>query len=205
MEDFSPGRNRFDRAPYQPLVPETDRHGVYTRLGGSLTSTVDLFAEFGYRHISTMQQLAPAPIEGDVENIAVPATNPVDPFRSDVLFRYRVTEAGPRMDEVTTDAYRAVTGVKVQLPNNWALESAFLYSETDTEDRTENNLSVPAVIAALADPDPATSFNVFRAGNGSTMILWPIRNIEQWKNLCRDLHQQPVNDCVRDRNFVNIA
>jgi len=33
----------------------------------------------------------------------------------------------------------------------------------------------------------------------------PIRNFEEWKNLTRDLHEQPRHDCVRDRNFVNIA
>jgi outer membrane receptor protein involved in Fe transport len=163
--DFTPGRNRFDRAPFQPLVPETERHGVYTRLKGSLSSTVDLFAEFGYRNISTTQQLAPAPIEGDVENIVAPAANPFNPFGDDVTFRYRVTEAGPRIDDITTDAYRAVAGLNAKLPGDWSLESAFLYSETDSEDRTNNNLSRPAVIAALADPDPATSFNVFGAGN----------------------------------------
>ncbi len=29
VSDFTEGRNRFDRAPFQPLVPETERAGVY--------------------------------------------------------------------------------------------------------------------------------------------------------------------------------
>src|SRR6266478_10130907 len=33
----------------------------------------------------------------------------------------------------------------------------------------------------------------------------PIRNFEERKNLTRDLHEQPRNDCVGDRNFVNVA
>ncbi len=165
VADFLPGRNRFDRAPFQPLVPETERYGVYTRLKGSLTSTVDLFAEFGYRRVNTTQQLAPAPIEGDAEAISAPATNPFNPFGDDVVFRYRVTEAGPRIDKITTDAYRVVAGANVKLPGDWQLEGAFLYSESDTEDKTSNNLSRAAVIAALNDPDPATAFNVFGAGN----------------------------------------
>lgn len=165
VADFTPGRNRFDRAPFQPLVPETERGGVYTRLKGRLTSNVDLFAEFGYRRINTTQQVAPVPIEGDVENIAVPATNPFNPFGDDVLFRYRVTEAGPRIDDIATNSYRAVLGANVKLPGKWNLESAFLYSETDTEVEGANNLSRAAVIAALADTDPATSLNVFGAGN----------------------------------------
>ena len=81
-----------------------------------LAPAVDLFTEFGYRNILTEQQLAPAPIEGDVENISVPAANPFNPFGDDVVFRYRVTEAGPRIDEIDTDVYRAVAGLNVNLP-----------------------------------------------------------------------------------------
>ena len=165
VSELTPGRNRFDRAPFQPLVPETERYGVSLRGKVRLAPAVDLFTEFSYRNIFTQQQLAPAPIEGDVENIAVPAANPFNPFGEDVFFRYRVTEAGPRVDEIDTDVYRAVVGTNVQLPGRWNLETALLYSATETENKTFNNLSRPAVIAALADPDPATSFNVFGAGD----------------------------------------
>ena len=165
ISEFTPGRNRFDRAPFQPLVPETERYGLSLRGKVRLAPAVDLFTEFSYRNIFTTQQLAPAPIEGDVEDIAVPATNPFNPFGDEVFFRYRVTEAGPRVDEIDTDVYRALAGLNIKLAPRWNLETALLYSETETEDKTFNNLSRPAVIAALADPDPATAFNVFGAGN----------------------------------------
>ena len=165
VSEFRPGRNRFDRAPFQPLVPETERFGFSTRAKVRLAPAVDLFTEFGYRNTFTTQQLSPAPIEGDVENISVPATNPFNPFGADVLFRYRVTEAGPRVDEIESDFYRAVAGVNLHLPGRWELETALLFSQTDTEIQGFNNLSRPAVLAALADPNPATSFNVFGADN----------------------------------------
>jgi iron complex outermembrane receptor protein len=165
VSEFRPGRNRFDRAPFQPLVPETERFGFTVRAKIRLAPAVDLFTEFGCRDSFTRQQLAPAPIEGDVENIAVPAANPFNPFGDDVIFRYRVTELGPRAGETDSEFYRAVAGVKVHLPGNWELESAVLYSEVDTRDRTFNNLSRPALLAALADTNPATSFNVFGAGD----------------------------------------
>jgi outer membrane receptor protein involved in Fe transport len=165
VSQFLPGRNRFDRAPFQPLVPETERFGFTTRAKVRLAPAIDLFTEFAYRNIFTTQQLAPAPIEGDVENIAVPAGNPFNPFGEDVIFRYRVTEAGPRIDEIDSDFYRAVAGINVHLQGRWELESALLFSETDTENNGFNNLSRSAVIAALADTNPATSFNVFGAGD----------------------------------------
>ena len=165
VSEFLPGRNRFDRAPFQPLVPETERTGVYARAKVRLAPAVDLFTEFSYRYISTEQQLAPAPIEGDVEGISVPGTNPFNPFGTDVVFRYRVTELGARIDEVESDVYRALAGLTISLPHRWEFETALLYSLTDTQDRTFNNISRPALLAALADTNPATSFNVFGAGN----------------------------------------
>jgi hypothetical protein len=33
----------------------------------------------------------------------------------------------------------------------------------------------------------------------------PIRNLEERKNLTRDLHQQPRHHAISDRNFVNVA
>src|SRR5688572_25605681 len=158
VSEFLPGRNRFDRAPFQPLVPETERFGFTTRAKVRLAPAVDLFTEFGYRNSFTTQQLAPAPIEGDVENISVPAANPFNPFGTDVVFRYRVTEAGPRLDEIDSDFYRAVAGVKLHLPGRWELESALLFSQTDTELNGFNNLSRSAVLAALSDTNPATAF-----------------------------------------------
>ncbi len=165
IAQLTPGRNRFDRAPFQPLVPETERYGVSFRGKVRLAPAVDLFTEFSYRNIFTQQQLAPAPIEGDVEGISVPGSNPFNPFGTDVVFRYRVTEAGPRIDEIDTDVYRVVAGLNIRLPGRWEMEAALLYSETSSEDKTFNNLARSAVIAGLADTNPATSFNVFGAGN----------------------------------------
>ncbi|CAN5805699.1 TonB-dependent receptor [soil metagenome] len=165
VSEFRSGRNRFDRAPFQPLIPGTERYGVFARAKVQLAPRADLFAEFSYRNTWTLQQLSPAPIEGDVENIAVPATNPFNPFGAPVRFRYRVTEAGPRSDEIESDAYRAVAGVNLKLTERWSFESALLYSETQAEVQSFNNLSRPALLAALADTNPATSFNVFGAGN----------------------------------------
>ena len=130
-----------------------------------LAPAVDLFTEFGYRNIFTRQQLSPAPIEGDVENISVPAANPFNPFGADVVFRYRVTEAGPRIDEIDSDFYRAVAGVQAATPRPVGARKRIPFSETDTEDNGVQQSLTSAVIAALADTNPATSFNVFGAGD----------------------------------------
>lgn len=165
VAEFRRGFNRFDRAPFQPLVPETERYGFYGRASLRLAPSLDAFAEAGYRASFTRQSLAPTPIEGDVENIAVPAANPFNPFGQDVFFRYRVTEAGAREDQISADTYRFVGGLKARLPGRWETETALLFSESRVEDETFNNLSRQAVVDALAQTDPLTAFNVFGAGN----------------------------------------
>ena len=101
-----------------------------------LAPAVDLFTEFSYRNIFTKQQLAPAPIEGDVEDIAVPAANPFNPFGDDVFFRYRVTEAGPRVDEIDTDVYRALAGLNIRLSPRWNSRPRCSTARRETEDKT---------------------------------------------------------------------
>ena len=147
-------------------MPETERYGVSFRGKVRLAPAVDLFAEFSYRNIFTVQQLAPAPIEGDVEGIAVPAANPFNPFGTDVVFRYRVTEAGARRRRNRDGCLsRARWLENLHLPGRWELEAAVLYSETSSEDTTFNNLSRPACSPRWLIPIPATAFNVFGAGD----------------------------------------
>src|SRR6266498_4015055 len=33
----------------------------------------------------------------------------------------------------------------------------------------------------------------------------PVRNFKEWKNLTRNLHEQPCDDCIGDRDLVNVA
>jgi hypothetical protein len=37
------------------------------------------------------------------------------------------------------------------------------------------------------------------------MLHQPIRNLQEWKNLGRDLNYKPTDNRVRDRNLVNVA
>ena len=169
--EFRPGRTRFDRAPFQPLVPETERFGFTTRGKVRVAPTVDLFAEFGYRNIYTEQMLAPAPIEGDVENIAVPTNNPFNPFGEDVIFRYRVTEAGPRIDEIESDIYRAVGGLQVHFPGHWEFETAFLFTRPTL--KTRPSTTSRARRSSPAWPTPTRQLPSMSSERETTLITRP--------------------------------
>jgi hypothetical protein len=55
----------------------------------------------------------------------------------------------------------------LQLPNNWNIEAAFLYTESNVVDYNYAGfMSVEKVQAALNDTNAATALNVFGAGKG---------------------------------------
>lgn len=166
VAELIPGTARFDRGPYQVLLPEAERSGVVLLGRLSLNDRWDAFVESYVRRTDTQFELSPAPIQSDEQGIEVPAQNPFNPFGADTFFRYRVTEAGAREQEIRTDSARIVAGVRGSIGDRWYGEAAVIAHTVSTRQLEANNLFRPAVIAALAQTDPARAFNVFGAGDG---------------------------------------
>lgn len=166
VADLRPGTARYDRGPYQVLMPAAERTGAVFLGRVSLTDTWDAFAESYVRRTETDFELSPAPIQGDEQGIRVPAQNPFNPFGADTFFRYRVSEAGARTQEIRTDTARLVAGLRGAFGDRWRGEAAFVAHTVSTRQLEANNLFRPAVIEALGRTDPARAFNVFGAGDG---------------------------------------
>ncbi|GAB1489276.1 TonB-dependent receptor [Opitutaceae bacterium] len=165
VADLSPGTARFDRGPYQVLLPEAERSGLMVLGRVSLHERWDAFVESYARRTDTRFELSPAPIQGDEQGIKVPAQNPFNPFGADAFFRYRMSEAGARTQEIRTDSARIVAGVRGALGDRWYGETAFVAHAVSTLQQEANNLYRPAVIGALAQTDPSRALNVFGAGD----------------------------------------
>ena len=163
--------NYFDYNPYISMIPETTRYGFMAIVTRKLADWVDLELEGSFRNAWTHTQQAPTPITGDTPpnlfgqpgggTFIVPASNPYNPFGVDVTFRKRFLEAGPRMNDITTDAIRIMPGLKFHMKHDWEGETTFVYNKVITEDRGRNYLSADAVQAALNSTDPATALNIF--------------------------------------------
>jgi outer membrane receptor protein involved in Fe transport len=150
----------------QPLVPETERYGVSFRGKVPARTAVDLFTEFSYRNIFTEQTARAGADRGDVEGHRRFRGRIRSTHRHGRLFRYRVTEAGPRIDEIDTDVYRALAGLKFRFRAAGKWRPRCCTAKTRARTRAFNNLSRAAVVArGLNDPNPETSFNVFGAGD----------------------------------------
>ena len=170
MSEFDYG-NTFDYNPYISMIPETTRWGFMGIITRKLESWVDLELEASYRNASTHTQFAPTPMTGDQPPnlfgfpggglFIVPASNPYNPFGVDVTFRKRFLEAGPRINDITTDAVRFMPGLKFHMTHDWEAETTFVYNKVVTENRGRNYLNADAVQAALNSTDPATALNIF--------------------------------------------
>ena len=183
MSDDMTG-NYFDFNPYISMIPETTRYGFMGIVTRKLEDWVDLEFEASFRNASTHTQQAPTPMTGDQPPnlfgtaggglFIVPASNPFNPFGVDVTFRKRFLEAGPRINDINTDAVRVMPGLKFHMTHDWEAETTFLYNKVITEDHGRNYLNADAVQAALNSTDPATALNIFGpavpGGNSPALI-----------------------------------
>ncbi|MBV8274236.1 MAG: TonB-dependent receptor, partial [Verrucomicrobia bacterium] len=58
-------------------------------------------------------------------------------------------EFGPQKQVVTIDAVTTITGATIQLPHNWFIDASYLYSETDGDRTTYNQISRTGLQEAL--------------------------------------------------------
>jgi outer membrane receptor protein involved in Fe transport len=110
----------YDFAVWNTLIPETQRIGLVA--SGDYEINPGLIAFFGanYTYSQSDRDLAPPP-PNDVFRIS--PDNPNNPFPGEpILSIYRPTELGARTDEVTTDAWNLVGGLKGAIATwNWEL------------------------------------------------------------------------------------
>ncbi len=166
VAELVPGTARFDRGPYQVLLPAAERRGVVLLGRISVSPRWDGFVEAYGRRTETHFQLSPAPIQGDEQGIRVPAQNPFNPFGAEVDFRYRLTDAGARTQDIRADSARIVAGLRGAFGDRWYGEAALVAHTVAVRQQEANQLFRPAVVAALAQTDPARALNVFGSGEG---------------------------------------
>jgi len=162
----NPGLNRYDFNPWISAMGETKRYGAMAVANYNLTEKLTASMEASARRINYKVSAAPTPVFGDLDGFVVGAANPYNPFGEDVAFRYRITEAGPRLSDGETDAMRFLPSLKLSLGEDWTVESALLWSESRTLEIGHNYISADALRTALTSSDPATALNIFGAGEG---------------------------------------
>ncbi|MCX7621735.1 MAG: TonB-dependent receptor, partial [Acidimicrobiales bacterium] len=140
----------YDFAPNNWLLPKTERIGLLLRGVYQFLPSAQAFAELGFNRNVTNQSAAPTPGAW-----TMPAASPFNPYGANALIRYRLVEAGPRLNEITSDSSRIVMGVKGEA-GGWDIESAVNYSRNEVTNRGSNYID---------------NRNITRAFNGTGILV----------------------------------
>lgn len=146
-------------------ISGAERKGIVFIADYEVADNIDFFMEANYQTNYGYTQFAPAPSFGDM---TIPADNPYNPTNpantayyvpeiftrvgldpadypngSDLTMTARVSDAGNRLFQATSDFFRILAGVTIDLDNiGWTIEPSFMYVESNLEDATRNLLVI---------------------------------------------------------------
>lgn len=172
---------RYNENPQRTLKGGLERTNLFSTVERDLDNGLTVFGELGYYHaLFTGNREQSAPISSAPISIAANAYwNPFGPVGSPNrltgltgvpttglamnITTYRPVDAGPRTYTVTDDSYRLLGGLKGDW-NGWKWESALVYSEARTKDKTHNAISNTLFQAAL-NRTSSDAYNPFNGGS----------------------------------------
>ena len=178
---------RYDENPDRTLRGSVARTNLFSTIEYDLTDDIQFYGELGYYHSlfkGSREQSAPlssAPISlaanaywnpfgptGSANRLANLTNVPTGGLALNMT-TYRPVDTGPRNYTVTDDSLRLLGGLRGNW-SGWDWDSAFLYSEARTRDRTYNAVSNTLFQRAvsLSTPD---AYNPFNGGTQGTFSL----------------------------------
>lgn len=170
-------RNRGDALANTDLLPRQERHAIYASLQQDVTDQLDVFAEllFSRRYFQSRPRL-------DMRSpVTVPVTNPfyVDPLGTGepVSLDYDFSrDLGPLRRRGRSEILSTTVGTRYRT-GDWELQSYGVYGRERDVDRLTNYINRFRFAQVIADPDPATSLNLFGDGTYTNprAALDPIR------------------------------
>ena len=188
---------RYDLNSARSLVSDGRRANAFAFINHRFKNDLEWFSELGYYDARTVSQREQASSLSSAR-ITVPAYSYYNPF-GPVTFPdsspnpnrlpglnapvqglalditgYRPIDAPPRRIVVDDENYRLLTGLRYAL-GDWDFESAVLYSQAKTVDRTYNRISNTLFQQALSlsTPDAYNPFNGGDVGNVTTTDATP--------------------------------
>jgi len=151
----------YNPAPYLTLFPKSKREQIVSSGTFDITPSLQAFADLSYSHNVTNQSLTPSSftptsVAFSAANGArtIPATlpvgNPSNPFATPTNFAYTFFDVGARTAQITSNAYRALGGLKGNF-GNWDWQAAYLHSESRDSQLNFNAINATVLQRVLAD------------------------------------------------------
>jgi|CXWL01.1.fsa_nt_gi outer membrane receptor protein involved in Fe transport len=154
-QNITPLYNFQDNVGFTPVERS---FGFYTRATYEFNENLTGWAEISFRRSQVEISAAPAPYSSSQEignspggTGLFPATNPFNPFGQNIVdLRWRITELGRRVQDITADSPRIVIGLDGNIPNtDWTWSGALLYSKNSIAQLSRNTSSDTLVQNAL--------------------------------------------------------
>ncbi len=153
----------YDPSSLAELLPEIDRTAAFGRATLRAAPDLEFFGEVALSHNRMLSKFSPDPIRqgytpGGLTPIVYPAGGPFYPtafaqangLSGDLDLFYRLQELGPRTDQLTTDAFRAVIGADGRVAG-WDVNTTIEYSDTrQADDFVSGWASLTGLVSGLA-------------------------------------------------------
>ena len=163
-DGYSGAACMYNPAGYTTSIPDTERINFFShgklKLGDSLQAFGEVFAS----HTSTQQSTTPAsistsnnsvvfdPTTGGVKvlDTRLPVGNAANPYSTPARFGYAFFDVGPRLTDVTSDAYRVLGGLRGTL-KTWDWEFALSSAQVKDTQRNDNQVNAVALQDAITN------------------------------------------------------
>jgi iron complex outermembrane recepter protein len=162
-------QNQF--AQYQ-IFPQRTSNSVYGTGSQQVGDDIELFAQGRFTQRSTYVQRSP-----EDEMLAVPSTNPFNPFGTTTLVAYSFGKSlGPGTLGAETRNYMGTVGARFKLGAGWRATLSESYGRERLFNSNFNQVDPGALNAALADTNAATAFNAFGGATNPATLAAIERN-----------------------------
>ncbi|SHH27601.1 TonB-dependent receptor [Ferrimonas marina] len=154
----------YNYVPDSYLSTPQERFGLNGSLSYDVSRDTTFFAEGLYTRRDSTQQMAPAPVTGlflDTDKLAAAGYDgPWDDDVEAVVYRRRMTDAGPRGFEQTVDTYRVVAGFEgwLDIGRGFDWDVSYTYGRNEAESWA-NNLAIKSKVIDSIYADPNAWFS----------------------------------------------
>ena len=156
--------NEYGSVQDYEINPREQRYGGLIKVNYQPTPWLKLYEELTLERNKENSEI-PDYGPSQTDNIVIPASNPYNPWGTPLVpIGDALLEFGPQKQVVTINAVTTITGATIQLPHNWFVDASYVYSETDGDRTTYNQISRTGLQEALNGQLPGfigTYYNPF--------------------------------------------
>ena len=156
--------NEYGSVQDYEINPREQRYGGLIKINYEPTSWLKFYEELTLernKENSEIPDYGPSQTDGTI----IPASNPYNPWGVPLQpIGDALLEFGPQKQVVTIDSVTTISGATIQLPRNWFVDVSYVYSESDGDRVTYNQISRTGLQEALNGQLPGfigTYYNPF--------------------------------------------